>query len=630
MKKTIFSTFLFIFFLLFVAVFYLSFFGYETDRFNQTIKTEVKKSQKNLELDFEKISVLLDIKKLTIFVNFINPKINYFRTPIPLRTLRTDIDLEPLVEKKLGVKKVLLATEYLDFNKIKPLIKQTQIKEGDLKNIKNARFRIKNLELEFDESFKLKDNFNISGIVNTANIKISDEYEIKNLITNFSYEKNNLYLNEASWSFKDVPLGEREFFHGELNLKQKKKNYEIDLSFKTDQVSHFLKIPVMNYSFSKSNVAVVKTKFLINENKTIFFKDISIEDRDNQFEVKNLHLNKDYSLIDFREIKIKTSVDDDINNEFKVINKRDKINIEGKVFDAKAILKELSKDSKKDKFFKKISKDIEIDFDKILKVAEFPIKNFRLIGKIQKGTFEKITAKSDFSNNEHLDISLIKQKETDLKILEVHSDIAMPLVSDYKFFQGLDGGNLIYVSRFNNKRSFNEITINDFKLNDAPALAKIFTLADLKGLTDTLKGEGISFDTLLIKYESDPSTMTINEIFMIGPSVSVLVDGYVEKKSGLVSLRGTLVPAKQLNKLVSKIPVVGDILVGKKVGEGVFGLSFKIKGLPNDLKTTVNPVKTLAPRFITRAVEAAKKRKAKQQWLLGVFFFLQIILYNYF
>ena len=33
--------------------------------------------------------------------------------------------------------------------------------------------------------------------------------------------------------------------------------------------------------------------------------------------------------------------------------------------------------------------------------------------------FEKITAKSDFSNNEHLDISLIKQKETDLKILEV-------------------------------------------------------------------------------------------------------------------------------------------------------------------------------------------------------------------
>ena len=48
-------------------------------------------------------------------------------------------------------------------------------------------------------------------------------------------------------------------------------------------------------------------------------------------------------------------------------------------------------------------------------------------------------------------------------------------------------------------------------------------------------------------------------------------------------------------------------MIGKKLGEGVFGLSFKIKGLPNNLKTTVNPIKTLTPRFITRALEAAKK-----------------------
>ena len=60
-------------------------------------------------------------------------------------------------------------------------------------------------------------------------------------------------------------------------------------------------------------------------------------------------------------------------------------------------------------------------------------------------------------------------------------------------------------------------------------------------------------------------------------------------------------------KSISKIPVIGEILVGKKVGEGVFGISFKIKGLPNNTKTTVNPVKTLTPRFITRTLEKLKK-----------------------
>ena len=71
-------------------------------------------------------------------------------------------------------------------------------------------------------------------------------------------------------------------------------------------------------------------------------------------------------------------------------------------------------------------------------------------------------------------------------------------------------------------------------------------------------------------------------------------------------------PAKTLNSIISKIPVVGDILIGKKVGEGIFGISFKIKGLPDNLKTTVNPVKTLTPRFITRALEAAKKKDTNQ------------------
>ena len=62
-----------------------------------------------------------------------------------------------------------------------------------------------------------------------------------------------------------------------------------------------------------------------------------------------------------------------------------------------------------------------------------------------------------------------------------------------------------------------------------------------------------------------------------------------------------------LFKVIAKIPLVGDLLVGKKTGEGVFGVSFKIKGPPKDLKTTVNPVKTLTPRFITRTLEKLKK-----------------------
>ena len=95
-------------------------------------------------------------------------------------------------------------------------------------------------------------------------------------------------------------------------------------------------------------------------------------------------------------------------------------------------------------------------------------------------------------------------------------------------------------------------------------------------------------------------------MYVIGPAISILMEGYIEKDK-LTSLRGTLVPATTINKTISKIPLLGNILIGKKIGEGVFGVSFKIKGQPKNLKTTVNPIKTLTPRFITRTLEKLKR-----------------------
>ena len=137
-------------------------------------------------------------------------------------------------------------------------------------------------------------------------------------------------------------------------------------------------------------------------------------------------------------------------------------------------------------------------------------------------------------------------------------------------------------------------------------LAKLLTLASLQGIADLLTGEGVRFTDFEMIYSNKDNLMTIEEIYAIGPAVSIMMEGYVEGKD-LVSLRGTLVPATTINRSISSIPLLGDILVGKKVGEGVFGVSFKIKGPPKDLKTKVNPIKTLTPRFITRTLEKIKK-----------------------
>ena len=128
----------------------------------------------------------------------------------------------------------------------------------------------------------------------------------------------------------------------------------------------------------------------------------------------------------------------------------------------------------------------------------------------------------------------------------------------------------------------------------------------MQGIADLLTGEGIGFDEFEMNFKNKGNLMTIEEIYAIGPAISILMDGYVEQNK-LISLRGTLVPATTINKAIGSIPVLGKILVGTKTGEGVFGVSFKIKGPPKKLETTVNPIKTLTPRFITRTLEKIKK-----------------------
>ena len=165
---------------------------------------------------------------------------------------------------------------------------------------------------------------------------------------------------------------------------------------------------------------------------------------------------------------------------------------------------------------------------------------------------------------------------------------------------------LDFYSTKQGKNSFSTVKIYDFKLKELPALTKLLTLASLQGIADLLSGEGIRFNEFEMNFTNKGDLMTIEEIYAIGPAISVLMNGYVEKNK-LISLRGTLVPATTINKAIGSIPVLGKILVGSKTGEGVFGVSFKIKGPPKNLETTVNPIKTLTPRFITRTLEKIKK-----------------------
>ena len=257
-----------------------------------------------------------------------------------------------------------------------------------------------------------------------------------------------------------------------------------------------------------------------------------------------------------------------------------------------------------------IKSKIKMNFDRVITGTNDDVFDLSMIASIDKGSYDKLSLKGKFSEKEIVEMS-IYQVDKDKKTLQVISDRARPFIKNFDFIKGFENGKLEYESITSKESSKSNLVITDFKVSKVPALAQLLTLASLQGIADTLGGEGIRFESFEMKTNSKDNVLNIEDALAMGPAVSILFEGYVDI-GNIVSLRGTLVPATKLNSLIASIPVVGDILVGKKTGEGIVGVSFKMKGPPKNIKTTVNPIKTLTPRFIVRAIEKMKKKQKEE------------------
>ena len=440
-----------------------------------------------------------------------------------------------------------------------------------------------------------------------------DLYKIKNYIKNYNnlikLKKNKINIK---YSEKKVLIdGSSEFYIEDgfknllkFNISKNKKKTDFETFFNLQNID--LKLNDISYKKLKKNNATLRIKGTEN-NKAVLFKNINYIDNKNEIEISNLLINNN-KIENIEKIRFDYLSNNNFKNQLTLIKKNENYELIGKSFDSVQLIENIA-NSQQDKNFFKIFKNLDtnvkIKIDEIKLDKENIVNNLKGNLQIRASKIFSLNLNSNFTSNEKLFISIKTQKDNAV-VTTFYSDRAKPFVKKYKFIKGFEGGNLDFSSQKINNVSKSKLIIDNFKVQEVPALAKILTLASLQGIADLLTGEGVRFTDFEMIYTKKDSLTTIQEIYAIGPAISIMMEGYVEGKD-LVSLRGTLVPATTINRSISSIPLLGDLLVGKKVGEGVFGVSFKIKGPPKDLKTSVNPIKTLTPRFITRTIEKIKK-----------------------
>ncbi|PHS22916.1 MAG: hypothetical protein COA84_11990 [Robiginitomaculum sp.] len=150
-----------------------------------------------------------------------------------------------------------------------------------------------------------------------------------------------------------------------------------------------------------------------------------------------------------------------------------------------------------------------------------------------------------------------------------------------------------------------DLTMNDFKLANVPVMARMLSLGSLTGIANTMNGDGIGFKVLVAPLEFDDGKVKIGAARATGPALGVTVTGTVDLVEKTMDLNGALAPAYSLNSALGNIPVLGNVLVSRK-GEGLFGLSYSVKGPYDALQVFVNPLSALTPGVFRRIFEGGK------------------------
>ncbi|MDC0562762.1 hypothetical protein OAO43_04335 [Candidatus Pelagibacter ubique] len=571
---------------------------------NYQITGNVKKAKFNIfnKVEIDDLNLLFNISNNQLTLKKIETNLNSIKLKSPLIKIEKKKDIF-FVDGEVANKE-----KNFDIKKLKPifgdLLNNIEIEKIDFNSINifsfnvNKKLKLKDLKLETNLSLE---NFQI--VKNPLNLKkflpnYTEQIKFKDHKIKIKLTKGILDIRGDG----DINIGdESEQLSYSVIKDDRKITFDTNLNIKNNPLT----INFLDYKKKKGNSSEILLKGIYRKNKELILNDISITEKNNQILIKDLLFSKNFKVKDLSYIKLNYRNKNDLLNNLELKKNKSNFSINGKSFDATQLISNSMSDDESTTIFENFNSKFNIKIGTTYINKNDYTKNLAGYFTFKNNKLDKLNLASTFSNNKkmNLSIEINNQNET---ITKFFSNYPKPLIKRYDFIKGFEEGYLNFNSIKKDGVSNSVLIIDNFKVKEVPVFAKLLSLASLQGIADLLTGEGIRFTDFEMRYSSQKGLTNIEEMYAIGPAISILMDGYIESKK-LVSLRGTLVPATTINRSIASIPLLGKILIGEKTGEGVFGVSFKIKGPPKNLSTTVNPIKTLTPRFITRTLEKIKK-----------------------
>ena len=189
-----------------LLIIYLSTVGIETEKFNNQIQGLVKQKNNELEINLKKIKLTLDPLNFKFNARTIDAKIFSKGKLIELEFIKTQISLNSFIQNKLVASQIEISTKstllknFVSFvrsinNKPELFFLEQFIKKGYL---------IVDLNFNFDELGKIKQDYKISGSLKDGKISLFDNNKFEKINFLFNITGNNFNFKDISFDANDI------------------------------------------------------------------------------------------------------------------------------------------------------------------------------------------------------------------------------------------------------------------------------------------------------------------------------------------------------------------------------------------------------------------------------------------
>ena len=137
----------------------------------------------------------------------------------------------------------------------------------------------------------------------------------------------------------------------------------------------------------------------------------------------------------------------------------------------------------------------------------------------------------------------------------------------------------------------------DFLVLGDPVISEVLQNADgtpQAGSRRTVMREQFEFEIMRVPFEVGHGQFVMHEAALRGLLVSAHMSGKVDFRRQSLDIGGTYVPMSGLMRVPAEIPIFGPLLTGPR-GEGLFGITFGIKGSMERPQVIVNPLSLITP-----------------------------------